>query len=228
MKGNSSPVRSSQNGVHPRLNGIVQKHIEQPWLQPLHRPSVEAFERLSGMYDFNASPIVLDSGCGTGASTRLIANRHPECMVIGVDQSIARLRRQGFDAFPARQGNALFVHAELASFWRLSLQAGWRLARHYLLYPNPWPKPAQVLRRWHGHPVFPQMVALGGVLELRSNWSIYTQEFAAALGQVCPGIEITLEERASEAGWDAIETPFGRKYAQSGHQLYRLIAELPN
>lgn len=221
-------VQSSQDGLHPQLDRVVQKHLETPWRQPLHRPSVDAFERLLELQDFSAMRIVLDSGCGTGASTRMMAARYPECVVVGVDQSASRLARLGLGELPAREGNALFVQAELATFWRLALQAGWRLARHYLLYPNPWPKAAHVLRRWHGHPVFPQMLALGGVLELRTNWPIYAYEFERALGQVCPGIEIKSEERASEAGWDGIETPFGRKYAHSGHRLYRVVAKLPD
>ena len=123
---------------------------------------------------------MLDSGCGTGASTRALARAHPDCLVIGVDKSVARLGRTGASAFPHREGNAVWLRAELSSFWRLALQAGWALERHYLLYPNPWPKPGQLQRRWHGHPVFPELLRLGGRLELRCNWEIYALEFAAA------------------------------------------------
>ena len=63
----------------------------------------------------------------------------------------------------------------------LMAQAGIRLARHYFLYPNPWPKPRQLSRRWQGHAAFPTAVALGGVIECRSNWRLYVEEFAFAL-----------------------------------------------
>lgn len=228
MKGNSSEVRSSQPGIHPRLDAILARHLQTPWRQPLHRPTVEAFARLSALQDISRCPLILDSGCGTGASTKLIGDRHPDCLVLGVDQSASRLGRLGLGPLPAQQGNTVFVQAELATFWRLAHQAGWRLERHYLLYPNPWPKPAHVLRRWHAHPVFPQMLSLGGVVELRCNWRIYAQEFKRALEVLVPGIGIAMEEGGSEAGWDSIETPFGRKYAQSGHHLYRLKARLPS
>ena len=59
----------------------------------LHRPTVEVFERLqeSGVLGGNR-PVILDSGCGTGASTRKLANMHPQHLVIGVDRSAVRLR----------------------------------------------------------------------------------------------------------------------------------------
>lgn len=34
--------------------------------------------------------------------------------------------------------------------------------------------------RWHGHPVFPIMVALGGRVEVRASWAGYLREFGAA------------------------------------------------
>lgn len=169
---------------------------------------------------------MLDSGCGTGTSTRTLAAMHPDCLVIGIDRSLSRLSRLGQSAFPFRQDNAIWVQAELASFWRLALEAGWRLHHHYLLYPNPWPKPGQLQRRWHAHPVFPRILALGGVLELRSNWRIYAEEFRQALLLARPGMEIRLESAVSEQDWEGIETPFGLKYARSGHRLYRLVHDL--
>lgn len=227
MKKDSSPVRSSQTAVHNRLEEVVRRHLAATWKQPHHAPTEAAFERLIALPGFSdENDMVLDSGCGTGESTLLIAARHPDCLVIGIDQSASRLSRLGRDAFPFQQGNAIFVQAELSSFWRLALENGWRLRRHYLLYPNPWPKPGQFKRRWHAHPVFPQMLALGGELELRCNWKIYADEFQRAVEIVCPGVRIRSESAESEENWDGIETPFGRKYARSGHRLYRLTADL--
>ena len=120
--------------------------------------------------------MVLDSGCGTGESTVLLARRYPDCLVVGVDKSAARL-----DKAPQLPANARLLRADLADIWRLMDDAGWKLAQHYLLYPNPWPKPAQLKRRWHGHPVFPDLLVLGGRLVLRSNFEVYVDEFARAL-----------------------------------------------
>ncbi len=205
----------------------MRRHLEHPWKQPLHAPTVAAFERLLALPGLRPDRgLIFDSGCGTGASSRMIATRHPQAQVIGIDRSLSRLSRLGECEFPLVRDNVIWLHAELSSFWRLALQCGWRLERHYLLYPNPWPKPGQLKRRWHAHPVFPQLLALGGVLEMRSNWAIFAQEFKCAAGQVCPDADIRVESALSEQCWGDVETPFGRKYAASGHILYRVVADL--
>jgi tRNA G46 methylase TrmB len=214
----SSAVRSTQTGVHPRLAALVRKHMSTQWREPLHAPTVEAFTALEASGVNPGQKIVLDSGCGTGVSTRQLAEHYPDCLVIGVDKSAARLKKLPASHFPHREGNAVWLRAELTSFWRLALQAGWRLHHHYLFYPNPWPKPGQVLRRWHAHPVFPVMLQLGGRLELRCNWEIYAREFAAAVNMAgCDDVRLT-------EGVDSdITTPFETKYRNSGQNLYSVV-----
>ena len=90
--------------------------------------------------------------------------------------------------------NALLVRSELATFWRLMLAAedtdgalaASRVQEHYLLYPNPYPKPKRLNLRWHGHAALPCLLAIGDHLEMRSNWRTYLEEFgmaAATVGQ---------------------------------------------
>jgi tRNA G46 methylase TrmB len=171
-----------------------------------------------------ALPLVLDSGCGTGASSVALAAAHPDCAVVGVDQSLARLsRRVGVagDLAPIA-GNAVLLRAPLQDLWRLLLADGRRLQRHLLWYPNPWPKPEHLGRRWHAHPVFPTLLALGGQIELRSNWRVYVDEFALALrAHGWP----SAVARVPESGEPA--TPFERKYRDSGHALWCLSASAP-
>jgi tRNA G46 methylase TrmB len=108
------------------------------------------------------------------------------------------------------------------------LAARIRPQRHYLLYPNPWPKKRHLGRRWHGHPVFPTIVALGGYFECRSNWRIYIDECASALNQLT-GAKAQAEPHLQTAGtasdWPGEEdspiTPFEAKYLASGHSLWR-------
>jgi tRNA (guanine-N7-)-methyltransferase len=211
----SRSVRSSQDGVHPRLARLVDTHLARAWQAPLHSPSVDVFEAVQAEIAGETRRLVLDSGCGTGESTRSIARAHPDSLVIGVDKSKARLARTGATSFPYREGDVLWVRADLPSFWRLALEAGWRLRHHYLLYPNPWPKPSQLQRRWHAHPVFPVLLRLGGRLELRCNWDIYALEFAAAANRVL-GTAVAPQR----LGESALTTPFERKYRASGHPLY--------
>ena len=158
-------------------------------------------------------PLVLDSGCGTGDSTAFLAGRFPESLVVGIDQSQARLKRFGKPV----PSNMLLLRARAQDFWRLLRADNIRPAHHFLLYPNPWPKVVHLKRRWHGHPVFPELLALGGRLELRTNWHIYAEEFRLAVG-ICGS------EAPPVVSFSVLLplSPFERKYAESGHRLYRL------
>lgn len=209
---------TGQRGVYPRLDAVVRRHVNRPWQGGGHGPTEAAFGAVLDLLgDFAGQPVILDSGCGSGESTRLIAGRFPDSLVIGIDRSRARLARQRAPWLPYRDGNAVWVRAELAAFWRLALRAGWRLKRHYLLYPNPWPKAAHFRRRWHGHPVFPTLLALGGTVEMRTNWLVYAREFVRAT-QIAAGVEARVEP----VGDASITSPFERKYRRRGDALYRV------
>lgn len=214
----SRKVQSSQAGIHPRLVSLLDRHAAVSWNQPLHRPTVAAFEALQDCLAGRTVGLVLDSGCGTGESTRRLAGMFPESLVIGVDKSAVRLAKTGASSFPHRENNAIWLQAELASFWRLALAADWKLERHYLFYPNPWPKPGQLQRRWHAHPVFPDLLRLGGRLEMRCNWWVYADEFAFSLNYLTgSAVKPALLDKV-----DAVSA-FERKYHDSGHDLYQVV-----
>ncbi len=133
--------------------------------------------------------------------------------MVGIDQSAHRLAR----APRSLPGNVRLFRARAEDFWRLLLAEGIRPELHFLLYPNPWPKSTHLARRWHGHPVFPDLLRLGGRIELRCNWSIYAEEFAIATQ--CCGIATSAV--VSFECTDPL-SPFEKKYADSGHELFRL------
>lgn len=219
MSGNSRPVHSTQSGPHPSLQQLVDRHLQHVWRQPVADHNRAAFQKcLSWRCERSISrPLLLDSGCGTGRASRALADLHPDALVIGVDQSAARLQR-GMERFGPTPENLLLVRAECSDIWRLMLDAGWQVAQHFLLYPNPWPKPGHLQRRWHGHPVFPQMLALSDVIELRTNWAIYAQEMAAALSLAGRPAEVASIQPFSPL------TDFEEKYRDSGHALWRLVS----
>jgi hypothetical protein len=66
------------------------------------------------------------------------------------------------------------------------------------------------------------MLELGGVLECRSNWSIYVEEFAFSVEHLT-GCAARCESFEPEVPM----TPFERKYLASGHALFRTIVDLP-
>jgi hypothetical protein len=93
-------------------------------------------------------------------STALIAEAHPDALVVGIDQSAHRLAKH--QATGAQ--NYLLLHAEAEPLWLCLVEAGVTLHSHWLLYPNPWPKASQLKKRVHGHGAFPVLSRLGGGL----------------------------------------------------------------
>ena len=179
-------------------------------------PTVDVYRQLTVAGVFNSGqPIVLDSGCGTGRSTMHFAQMFPQHLVLGVDRSSVRLSKSGVDKRFLSRGNYVLVRAELATFWRLLLADGHLPERHFLLYPNPYPKAAHLKRRWHGHPVFPQLLNLGGEIEMRCNWEIYAQEFAQAVNLACAA-QLQVDSFEAESGVSAFE----QKYLERGQRLF--------
>lgn len=216
--GKPDPVRTPQVAVHPRLERVVRRHLESPWLGGRHRPTRESFERIAPWIESaSRQGLIFDSGCGTGLSTRALAERFPDRCVLGIDRSAVRLARTGAPSLPAREGNVIWLRAELSAFWRLAREAGWRVHRHYLLYPNPWPKASHLRRRWHAHPVWPDLLALGGLIELRTNWKTYADEFALAAG-----IALGQVPAVGPVDPEDIPSAFQRKYAARGQALWRV------
>lgn len=219
MYANSRTIQTAQTGPHEKLDDVVLRHREHSFRKPVAPWNQAAFDEAMRVWGGERA-LLLDSGCGVGWSSLQLARQFPDHFVLGVDQSEDRLARgkPGQGEWPE---NLYFVRADLVDFWRLLAERGVRLSRHYILYPNPWPKIGQLARRWHGHAVFPSIVELGGVLESRSNWLIYLQELSRAL-QLLTGRDALLEEiEVTEP-----LTLFERKYRDSGQALYRLELDL--
>jgi tRNA G46 methylase TrmB len=232
MHANSRLVHSSQADVHQHLARKVSLHAATSFLKPIAQFNRETFNRsMEAWQAAGAQPLILDSGCGVGLSTLHLAARFPQHFVIGVDRSAHRTARNTLwpGAVPV---NCIRLRADLVDYWRLMLEVGVGPARHYLLYPNPWPKQQHLGRRWHGHPVFPTVAALGGYFECRSNWRTYIVECASALSQLTAAPvraePFSVDGAPPGAALEAKEctTPFEQKYAASGHALWRCRTEL--
>ncbi len=211
---NSRVPVSTQAGPHRDVVSVVRRHLAEPWRRPIARHTREAFESVRTWLQ---GDIILDSCCGTGESTRQLASRHPSMRVLGIDKSADRLSRHG----DVSLSNYRLVRADVNDLWRLLAEQGITVARHCLFYPNPYPKSSQLRKRWHGSPAFPSLIALGGSLEVRSNWRIYLEEFAIALQTAGFASTITDLDEAS--------TPISRfeaKYRASAQPLHALNATL--
>lgn len=223
MFANSRTISSAQSDVHDHLAARVARHLGEPFRKPIGEPSQRAFDAaIASWQAHGAAPLILDAGCGVGESTLQLANRFPGHFVIGVDQSEKRLTG-GKDWWAGPMpDNFAWARADLVDVWRLIQDARIEVDRHYVLYPNPWPKIGHLGRRWQGHAVFPALAACGTYLECRSNWQVYVDEFAQALA--------LLGRPAAVERWEPAPTitPFERKYAASGHALWRCVSELAN
>lgn len=216
----SRRISSNQSSIHDKLTVVVERHLQTQFRRPYADHSQRAFAQAQQIRRFHHGPIILDSFCGVGESTANIARQFPDALVFGIDKSSHRLQKHAEHYADDQLNNYYLLQADVEDFWRLAVTDGWQLDRHYLLYPNPWPKAAQLKRRVHGSAVFPALLALGGALDLRSNWSIYVEEFNAALAIAG---QSGLVDRYQP---DNPMTPFERKYLASGQPLWRCICQL--
>jgi tRNA (guanine-N7-)-methyltransferase len=216
MAGNSPQIVSPQSGTHPRLAEVVLRHRDHAWRAPLHGPTMTQFARWQAQRETSARPLLVDLGCGHGDSTLLLAARHPQAELLGIDQSAHRLARLAPDGFAVHVAGTL-VRAEAATWMRALAEAGIAVDTLFLLYPNPWPKSEHLMRRWHGHPVFPLLLAARRVV-LRTTWPIYADEFAVAAALLGRPAQVRALGDA-----DAVLTPFERKYRESGHARFELV-----
>lgn len=225
--GDSKAIISNQEDIHEKLDEVVNRHLTHASQKPYQKHTEEAFAQMDALVKafLVANPegeIILDACCGVGQSTRILAKQNPQALVIGVDKSDHRINRnvEGFDAddgFTAE--NYHLVRADLNDFYRLVKAANWAVSKHYILYPNPWPKSKHLQRRWHGSAVFPQMTSIGQQLILRSNWRIYLAEFQQAAKFVdlqgdIDSLPVTEPSLAL--------TPFEAKYQASGQICWQL------
>lgn len=226
------------------LEAVVEKHVQKldKFLSSkvIASHTQKAFDELHQMIP-SLENIILDSGCGTGRSSMHLGKLFPQHTIIGVDRSIVRLTKTShFDddqIVHKAAENVWLVRAELIDFWRCCLQAKWNIDRHYILYPNPYPKKSRLKSRFYGHPGFPLILLLGvNNIILRSNWKTYLDEFVQSVAiadKALPGgyarpylasskIHVVpyLATNPKEA-W----TNFEQKYIQAGEDLFEVNLE---
>ena len=211
-------LQTDQVAPHADLTDIVRRHQQNPWIKPCPTHTREAFEQFLQTYRRDPRPIVLDSFCGTGMSTAILAAQFPEAWVVGIDQSAHRLAKHQ----PTERRNYHLLRAEAEPFWSCLAEAGIRLHSHWLLYPNPWPKASQFKKRLHGHGAFPMLAQLGGALEMRTNWHLFAEEFARASDLI--GLQGSIDMVSPAAPM----TLFERKYQERGQTLWRFSGEFSN
>ncbi len=218
MFGNSRNINSNQTEIHCDLIKYLERYRKNPFRRQISNQVLESFLMLDEQVKKHNMPIILDSGCGVGESTFRIAEKNPNCLVVGVDKSIHRLNKNLSNQ--VKHNNVIFYRTNLIDFWPLVNKYMWPVQKHYLLYPNPWPLKKDVKKRFHAHPIFMELIEISNVIELRSNWRIYLEEFSLAFEHVA-GCKSKVEIYNPESAL----TPFERKYQSSGHILFRLLIQ---
>jgi tRNA G46 methylase TrmB len=216
----SRAISTNQDGLHEDLLELLERYSTTVWQRPIADHTRDAFRELKKFLNTNR-PLILDSACGVGMSTCKLALQNPDHFVIGVEKSGARLQK-----FPSHKkaleeqcghslDNLCVIRADLQDMWRLLLREEVPIERNYILYPNPYPKKSQLGRRWHGHPVFPELFRLCPRVELRTNWDIYAREFASSWTYMA-GSNHRVQELKEPEGL----TPFEIKYDSSGQKIW--------
>lgn len=210
-------IVSTQSGTHPNLVKTIKKHQTHHFKAPIAQHNQQAFTQLAHFID-PSRPMILDSGCGNGMSSHILAQQNPHHQIIAIDKSLHRLSHQ----HPLKNGicqidTIFFVRANLIDFWRLCVAAQWHFQQHCIFYPNPWPKPKHLMRRFHAHPIFSDMLSLSGRLQIRSNWDIYLYECQQA-------IETLTQKRPKVQKIQPIQaiSHFEKKYLAAGQPLFEL------
>ena len=216
----SREVTSNQAGIHQHLKAVVEKHLATTWQKPISEFSKDVFARVEAWWALDDRPLVLDSCCGTGESSVRLAKEFPHNRVLGFDRSQVRLNKL-VNKLSVPE-NCCIIRANADDLWRQLVAANIYPERHFMLFPNPYPKAAQLNQRWHGSPVFPYLMSLGGSIEVRSNWKTYLDELAVAI-TIATGVGVCVEDYHPELVYSAFE----KKYRDSGHNLWRLSAQIP-
>ena len=204
MENKARSVISNQTGIHESLEQILARHKQSTFKRPIAAHTRQAFINTIEWLEDWEGDVILDSCCGVGESTLNIAQQYPHAKIIGVDKSIARLDKHKsyivnqkakhnamleqaeLEQSPEEECNYRVIQADLNDFWRLlfdyisAKKPLWRIEKHFILYPNPYPKKAQIGKRWYASALMPYIIGLCDNIEVRSNWKLYLQEFLFA------------------------------------------------
>jgi tRNA (guanine-N7-)-methyltransferase len=204
-------LSESQPLPHPNLINTLERHRNGSWKKPISWHAQSFFSDFQEQY--KNKTIILDSGCGKGHSCQYLQQLFPNQLIVGIDKSAYRLR------FSSKKTNC--YRANLIDFWRLAQRHNLSISRHYVLYPNPWPKNRQMQRRWYAHPIFKILMSLSPYTEIRSNWLHYLQEWQWCLQYQNLKLKSTIEQYKPQVGISAFE----KKYLATDTPIYRLICE---
>ena len=216
MEGNSKPIFDAQEGIHPDL--LEGFHpLDGPFKKPISESSKVLFNKICVSAKPFQNKIILDACCGVGLSSYTLATENPDVLVVGVDKSLDRIERN--NNFKKKlPTNVLIERGNIMDLWYLLANTKEvEVVKHYLLYPNPYPKSKHLKLRWYGHFIFPYALRLSDHFEVRSNWKQYLEDFLYSAKAYNYDGSINIVKEVSE-----YLTMFERKYCLSGQDVFTL------
>ena len=195
------------------LKTLLRKYRDHAFQRPISQRSRQQYTQLLARLQQHPRPIILDSGCGRGRSSLLLAKYYPHHWIVAVDQSADRLV-----ALPIHTlDNLIIIQENCIDLWRLLAEHRLEIAMHMLLYPNPWPKKQHEKRRWYAHPIMPTLLKLSRLTIVRSNWLAYLESMASVAMHYGYHSHLSLIAPADQA-----LTHFEAKYFHHGTRVYQL------
>jgi tRNA (guanine-N7-)-methyltransferase len=215
-------ITTNQQGVHEDLTDIVNKYRHSEFKKPIAQHTKQTCDSVIDWLGSWQGDVIIDACCGVGESSIVLAQKNPTAKVIGIDKSAVRLSKHSHYKRQKEgdiSNNVRVFQADLNDFWRLIAEhlktAKWRVSKQCLFYPNPYPKKAQVQKRWHASPALIALLDCSTNIEVRSNWLIYLSEFQQALS--IHGVKSKINKVSGVP-----ITPFERKYSDSGQPCWQL------
>jgi tRNA (guanine-N7-)-methyltransferase len=176
-------VKSNQTKLHPHLEKVVLKHNTSTFYKPYSKHTLKIKESI--ISQLTNSSLILDIGPGKGTSSFMLLEEFPSSTIVGIDRSIDRLKKNAHFKEGARgtllqKERLLLFQGDFIDWVRVFKKEEIYFEKVFILYPNPYPKSCHLMRRIHGHPIFPQLISITKEVEVRSNWLLYLEEFAFA------------------------------------------------
>lgn len=193
---------------------IIKKHASNDFKKPMLNNHIDIAMEINNIV--RNKHFIWDWGCGTGLSTINLANSNPNLIVIGVDQSTHRLKKNPY--YDTKQQisnwhNLYLIRADIVDL--INCWSGPIAQKQFWLHPNPWPLKKHLKKRWPLHPSFKKIITMSRSTIMRSNWLSYAQLWKFSL------LSYNLKPTISEFNGPAISA-FEKKYLKNSVKCYQV------